>query len=236
MLRSWLRHLKFINTISNSNSPRGGASPLIFSTASNSGSVENLSQPGYRSSSPSQNALNQSQSSLDNISVDSQSSTGFIIPLSRSSPQDSESQLLSQSPMPGQSLTIPTDDQSLSSGSDSRPQTPLSFSCDPEEPGTKDQAQHTSKRGKHKRSLSTLSFSKLFPSSPHGVKSGEQELKERACEYCLRLLEQSERSKDSFFPMKNQTAYRITMIKLFVAMFDFINMIKVSCKIYYFFQ
>ena len=25
------------------------------------------------------------------------------------------------------------------------------------------------------------------------------------------------------------------MIKLFVAMFDFINMIKVSCKIYYFF-
>ncbi|RMX54680.1 hypothetical protein pdam_00009343 [Pocillopora damicornis] len=204
MLRSWLRHLKFINTISNSNSPRGGASPLIFSTASNSGSVENLSQPGYRSSSPSQNALNQSQSSMDNISVDSQSSTGFIIPLSRSSPQDSESQLLSQSPMPGQSLTIPTDDQSLSSGSDSRPQTPLSFSCDPEEPGTKDQAQHTSKRGKHKRSLSTLSFSKLFPSSPHGVKSGEQELKERACEYCLRLLEQSERK-----PSKQQDAMLI---------------------------
>ena len=196
MLRSWLQHLKFNNTTSNSNSPRGGASPLIFATASNSGSVENLSQPVFPYGSPSQNILNQSQSSLDNISIGSQSSTGFIIPLSRSSPQESENQSLSQSPLPGRSLDSPNDDQSLSSGSDSRPQTPLSFPLDPEEPGAK--AKPAAKRGKHQRTMSTLSFSKLFPSSLHGAKTGEQELKERACEYCLRLLEQSERSKRIF--------------------------------------
>ena len=194
MLRSWLQHLTFTTTTSNSVSPRESPSPVTFRTASNPGSVENLSQPTHPYGSPSQNALNQSQSSMDNISIGSHSSTGFIIPLSRSSPQEAENLSLSQSPILGRS----PDERSLeerSSGSDSRPQTPLSFPLDPEEAGVKTQAKPTLQRGKQQRSFSSVSFSKLFPSSLHGAKTGEQELKERACEYCLRLLEQSERSK-----------------------------------------
>lgn len=191
MLRSWLQHLTFTSTKSNSASPRDGPSPLIFATPSNSSSVENLNQSAYPYGSPSHNILNQSQSSMDNVSIGSQSSTGFIIPLSRSSPQESENRSLTQSPILGTS----PDEHSLSSGSDSRPQTPLSFPLDAEETGVKAQPQPAAKRGKHQRSMSSLSFSKMFPSSLHGTKTGEQELKERACEYCLRLLEQSERSK-----------------------------------------
>ena len=188
MLRSWLQHLTFTMSTSTSASPRDRRSPVTFPTASNPGSVENLSQTTYGS--PSHNTPNQSQSSMDNVSIGSQSSAGFIIPLSRSSPQGSENQSLAQSPILGRS----PDDRSLderSSGSDSRPQTPLNFPLDPEETGVKAQAKPTSQR----RSVSSLSFSKLFPSSLHCTKTGEQELKERACEYCLRLLEQSERSK-----------------------------------------
>ena len=184
MLRSWLQHLTFTTSTSASVSPRDRRSPVTLTTGSNPGSVENLTQATYPYGSPAHNTLDQSQSSMDNVSIGSQSSAGFIIPLSRSSPQGSGN----QSP----------DDRSLderSSDSDSRPQTPLNFPLDPEETGVKAQAKLAPPRGKHQRSASSVSFSKLFPSSPHGAKTGEQELKERACEYCLRLLEQSERSK-----------------------------------------
>lgn len=205
MLRSWLQHLTFTTTTSTSVSPRDRRSPVIFTTASNPGSVENLSQSTYPYGSPSHdNTLNQSQSSMDNVSIGSQSSTGFIIPLSRSSPQGSENQSLTQSPILGRSPDDRSPDE-RSSGSDSRPQTPLNFPLDPGETGVKAQSKPTSQRGKHLRSMSSLSFSKLFPSSLHGAKTGEQELKERACEYCLRLLEQSERSKKcviNFFFLK----------------------------------
>ena len=88
MLRSWLQHFTFAS--STSPSPRSGHSPLISATASQSGSVDNLSQSIHFSDSPSgHHTLDQSQSSMDNISIGSQSSTGFIIPLSRSSPQES---------------------------------------------------------------------------------------------------------------------------------------------------
>ena len=194
MLRPWLQHLTFTSTAAVSASPRSGHSPLIFTTASNSGSIENLSQSIHLSESPSHDTLNQSQSSMDNISIGSHSSTGFIIPLSRSSPQETGNQSLSQSPTLASSLDK-VDKDSLSSDSGSRPQTPVSFPLDPEETGAKDQPQPAAKHPKHQRTPSLLSFSKLFPSSLHGTKTGEQELKERACEYCLRLLEQSERSK-----------------------------------------
>lgn len=190
MLRSWLQHLTFATSTSTSVSPRDRRSPVAFATASNPGSVENLSQSTYLYGSPSRNTVNQSQSSMDNISVGSQSSTGFIIPLSRSSPQGCENQSLAQSPILGRSPDDRSPDE-RSSSSDSRPQTPLNFPLDPEETGVKALAKPTS----HRRSVSSLSFSKLFPSSLQGAKTGEQELKERACEYCLRLLEQSERSK-----------------------------------------
>lgn len=194
MLRSWLQHLTFTTSTSTSVSPRDRRSPVTLTTASNPGSVENLSQATYPYGSASHNTLDQSQSSMDNISIGSQSSAGFIIPLSRSSPQGSENQSLNQSPIPGRS----PDNRSLddrSSGSDSRPQTPLNFPLDPEETGVKAQAKPTPQWVKHQRSMSSVSFSKLFSSSLNGAKTGEQELKERACEYCLRLLEQSERSK-----------------------------------------
>ena len=186
--------------MSTSVSPKDRRSPVTLTTASNPGSVENLSQATYLYGSPSHNTLDQSQSSMDNVSIGSQSSAGFIIPLSRSSPQGSENQSLNQSPILGRSAMNDRspDNRSLdehSSGSDSRPQTPLNFPLDPEETGVKAQAKPTSQRGKHQRSASSVSFSKLFPPSLHGTKTGEQELKERACEYCLRLLEQSERSK-----------------------------------------
>lgn len=191
MLRSWLQHLTFTNATAASASPRSGHSPLIFTTASNSGSTENLNQSIHSSESPSHDTL---QLSMDNISIGSQSSTGFIIPLSSSSPQTTSNQSLSESPTLGRSPGK-VDNDSSSSESGSRPQTPMSFPLDPEEPGTKGQPPPAVKHPKHQRSHSMLSFSKLFPSSLHGVKTGEQELKERACEYCLRLLEQSERSK-----------------------------------------
>ena len=128
---------------------------------------------------------------MDSISIDSQSSTGFIIPLSRSSPQETGN----RSPILGRSPDI-AEKESLSSDSESRPETPLNFPVDPEEIRTKVKSpQPAAKLPKYQRSHSLLSFSKLFPSSLHGAKTGKQELKERACEYCLRLLEQSERSK-----------------------------------------
>ena len=194
MLRSWLQHLTFTMSTSTSVSPRDRRSPVTLTTASNPGSVENISQATYPYGSASHNTLDQSQSSMDNVSIGSQSSAGFIIPLSRSSPQGSENQSLNQSPILGRS----PDNRSLddrSSSSDSRPQTPLNFPLDPEETGVKAQAKLTPPRVKHQRSSSSVSFSKLFPTSLNGAKTGEQELKERACEYCLRLLEQSERSK-----------------------------------------
>lgn len=230
MLRSWLQHLTFTTTTSNSPSPRDSRSPVIFATASSSGSVENLSQPTLPYGSPSQNVLNQSQSSMDNISIGSQSSTGFIIPLSRSSPQESENQSLSQSPIPGRS----PDEQSLedpSSGSDSRPQTPLSFPLDAEDTGFKPQVKPAAQRGKHRRSLSSVSFSKLFPSSLHGAKTGQQELKERACEYCLRLLEQSERSKKSEI---NFFVYIFQLTKCYNIFCQRLRLIKLICRLCWF--
>ena len=203
MLRSWLQHLKFTTSTSTSVSPRDRRSPVTLTTASNPGSVENLSQAAYPYGSASHNTLDQSQSSMDNVSIGSQSSAGFIIPLSRSSPQGSENQSLNQSPVLGRRSP---DNRSLddrSSSSDSRPQTPLNFPLDPEETGGKAQEKPTPQRVKHQRSMSSLSFSKLFPSSLNGTKTGEQELKERACEYCLRLLEQSERSKKHFLTFFN---------------------------------
>lgn len=202
MLRSWLQHFTFAS--STAPSPRSDHSPLISATASQSGSVENLSQSIQFSDSPSgHRTLDQSQSSMDNISIDSQSSTGFITPLSRSSPQESGAHSFSQSPSLGQ-LTDRVDKDSSSNDSGSRPQTPLTFPLDPEEISTKVQTQAAAKQLRHQRSHSTLSFSKLFPSSLHGAKTGEQELKERSCEYCLRLLEQSERSKfpKQHFPLQ----------------------------------
>ena len=137
---------------------------------------------------------------MDSISIGSQSSTGFITPLSRSSPQETGNQPMSHSPILGRFPDKTDDRDSLqSSDSGSRPQTPVSFPLDTEDTSDKGQPQPKAKHSKHQRSHSLLSFSKLFPSSLHGTKTGEQELKERACEYCLRLLEQSERSKCYFF-------------------------------------
>ena len=78
----------------------------------------------------------------------------------------------------------------------------MNFPLDAEEIGAKVKSL---KIPKNQRSHSMLSFSKLFPSSLHGVKIGQQELKERACEYCLRLLEQSERSKFAWHVKQSQT-------------------------------
>ena len=194
MLRSWLQHLTFTSSTAPSASlPSGGRSPLIFTTPSNSASTENLTQSIHLSESPSHNTPDQSQSSMDTISIGSQSSTGFVTPLSCSSPQEIGNQ--SQSPILGRFSDKLDDRDSLSSDSGSRPQTPMSFPLDTEDASDRGQSQPTAKQSKHQRSHSLLSFSKLFPSSLHGAKTGEQELKERACEYCLRLLEQSERSK-----------------------------------------
>lgn len=188
MLRSWLQHLSFTSITAASSSPRSPHSPLIFTSPSNPGSAENLSQSTHLSDSSSHDI----QSSMDNVSIGSQSSSiGFAIAVLHSSPQEIGNQFLSQSPSSGRSPDK-SDKESLSSDSESRPGTPLSFPLDAEEIGAKVKSL---KIPKTQRSHSMLSFSKLFPSSLHGAKTGQQELKERACEYCLRLLEQSERSK-----------------------------------------
>lgn len=197
MLRSWLQHLSFTSITAASSSPRSPHSPLIFTSPSNPGSAENLSQSTHLSDSSSHDI----QSSMDNVSIGSQSSAGFTIPVLRSSPQEIGNQSLSQSPYLGRSPDK-CDKESLSSDSESRPETPLSFPLDAEETGAKIKSL---KMPKSLRSHSMLSFSKLFPSSLHGAKTGQQELKERACEYCLRLLEQSERSKFARHVKKSQS-------------------------------
>lgn len=196
MLRSWLQHLSFTSITAASSSPRSPHSPLIFTSPSNPGSAENLSQSTHLSDSSSHDI----QSSMDNVSIGSQSSAGFTIPVLRSSPQEIGNQSSSQSPYLGRSPDK-SDKESLSSDSESRPATPLSFPLDAEETGAKIKSL---KMPKSQRSHSMLSFSKLFPSSLHGAKTGQQELKERACEYCLRLLEQSERK-----PSRQQDAILI---------------------------
>ena len=184
ILRLWLKLIQNI-------APVGDHSPLVSATGSNSASIENLTEFPSADESSSQGILN--QSSLDNISVGSQTSAGFIIPFLRSSPQETGSRSPTQSPIFG----ISPGGHSLLEGSDSRPQTPLNFLAQPGSDDTRVRTQIPSPiLGRSQRSMSTISFSKLFPSSQHGTKSGEQLLKEGACEYCLRLLEQSERSKN----------------------------------------
>lgn len=190
MLRPWLQQPAFTSQIVPSGSPRSPRSPMVSVPASNSGSMENISESPHLSSSAFPSTLSQSQSTLDNMSIGSHSSASYVIPILQSSPLEPGI----QSPIVGQ-FSENADRDSISSDGGSRPQTPLSFPLDPEEIATKSQAYSAAKRVKHKRSHSNLSFSKLFPPSGQGVKSGQQELKERACEYCLRLLEQSERSK-----------------------------------------
>lgn len=164
-------------------SPRGTSSPA--NVGSRSTSVENLSHSPARSTTPElqENLLFQSQSSLDNVSIDSQSSTGFIIPLS------SPDRTPTSSPLPF--LARSPGDQILFAGGGSRPQTPLSFS---EESVEKSKSQFQTSSVPSKRISAVPNFSKLFPHR-HGPRSGFTELKEKACEYCLRLIEQSERSK-----------------------------------------
>lgn len=203
VLRPWLHHLTLTSPTAPTGSPRSAHSPMISVTASNSGSMENISQSIPLSASPVLSTLSQSQSMTDNISISSQSSSDFTIPLSRSSPQEPGDQSLSHSPILGQ-FYDKADVDSISSNNSSRPQTPLNFPLDPEEIGSKGLASSAARQLKHQRSYSNVSFSKLFPASGHGVKTGEQELKERTCEYCLRLLEQSERK-----PSKQQDAILI---------------------------
>lgn len=187
MLRPWLQQPGFASQIVPSGSPRSPRSPMVSVPVSNSGSMENISESPHLSTSAFPSTLSQSQSTFDNMSIGSHSSASYVVPVLQSSPLEPGI----QSPVVSENA----DRDSISSDGGSRPQTPLSFPLDPEEIATKSQAYSAAKRVKHKRSHSNLSFSKLFPPSGQGVKSGQQELKERACEYCLRLLEQSERSK-----------------------------------------
>ena len=176
MLRSWL---KFIATTSASrtetSSVQGERSPVSFLNNSRVGSLESLSQsfPILDSSSQLGDLL-QSPSNPDTISIGSQSSVGFFMPMS-------------QSPLPQSPLGRSPDSDSVISGG-SRPHTPLSFPLVTEESADRP-------KGLRSRSPSVTSFFKLFPSSQTGAKTGQLELKEKACDYCLRLLEQSERSK-----------------------------------------
>ncbi|XP_044184547.1 AP-5 complex subunit zeta-1-like [Acropora millepora] len=196
MLRPWLQQPGFTSQIVPSGSPRSPRSPMVSVPVSNSGSMENISESPHLSTSTFPSTLSQSQSTFDNMSISSHSSASYVVPVLQSSPLEPGI----QSPVVSENA----DRDSISSDGGSRPQTPLSFPLDPEEIATKSQAYSAAKRVKHKRSHSNLSFSKLFPPSGQGVKSGQQELKERACEYCLRLLEQSERK-----PGKQQDAILI---------------------------
>jgi hypothetical protein len=75
----------------------------------------------------------------------------------------------------------------------SRSQTPLSFPLTAEDPEERPKSQMSSNKGPQRKFSRKISFAKLFPQQ--GPKTGQQELREKACEYCLRVLEQSERSK-----------------------------------------
>lgn len=210
MLRPWLQQPAFkTQIIVPSGSPRSPHSPMVPVTVSNSGSIENISESPHLSASAFPSTLSQSQSTLDNVSVGSHSSAGYVTPISQSSPLEPGIQSTSESPIVGQ-FSESTDRDSISSDGGSRPQTPLSFLLDPEEIATKSLTNFAAKRVKHKRSHSNLSFSKLFPPSGQGVKNGQQELKERACEYCLRLLEQSERSKIVY--LKSRSTFELGLI------------------------
>lgn len=211
MLRPWLQQPAFTSQIVPSGSPRSPRSPMVSVPVSNSGSMENISESLHLSASAFPSTLSQSQSTVDDMSIDSRSSAGYVIPILQSSPLESDIQLLS---IVGQ-FSENADRDSISSGGGSRPQTPLSFPLDPGEIATKSQANSAAKQVKHKRSHSNLSFSKLFPPSGQGVKSGQQELKERACEYCLRLLEQSERSKIVW--LKRGSTFELGLISLLSA-------------------
>ena len=181
LLRYWLKHTK-MPTLSRCGTP----SPI--SAGSRTTSVESLTHSTLHIGTPDspENLLLQSQSSLDNISIDSQSSAGFILPSSQSSPSRVQ---LSSSPLPF--LAKSPGEQIMFGGRTSRPQTPLGF---PEEPSDRNKGQFQARSVPSRRISTVATFSKLF-SHHQGPKSGCIELQEKACEYCLRLIEQSERSE-----------------------------------------
>ena len=183
LLRYWLKYVKVSKN--GTSSPQG--TPLPGTASSRSTSMENLNQSPVRLGTPEphDHLLSRSQSSMDNVSIDSQSSAGFIIPLSQSSPHRTRS--FSPSPVLGWSPA----DQPVFTGDGSCPQTSLSFL---EESTERSRSQAQSRGVPSRRISSVTSFSKLFPHQ-QGQRSGFTELKEKACEYCLRLIEQSERSE-----------------------------------------
>ncbi|XP_031554172.1 AP-5 complex subunit zeta-1-like isoform X2 [Actinia tenebrosa] len=176
MLRSWLLNTGAVQAELDQGpvyTPQEGTPPLSFTIGSSSRSPsENISQsPSRESLSFQDGILKRSQDNLDNISINSQSSIGMFIPP------------ISQSPV-SQMTSSPT--ESLGS----RSQTPLNFPLTAEDPEERPQSQVSSSKGQRKLSRN-ISFAKLF--TQQGPKTGQQELRENACEYCLRVLEQSER-------------------------------------------
>lgn len=180
MLRSWLLNTGAVQAQLDQSrvySPHEGTSPVSFTMGSPSRSpgAENISQsPSRESISFQDSILKRSQDNLDNISISSQSSLGMAIPP------------MSQSPV-SQMTSSPTG--SLGS----RSQTPLNFPLTAEDPEERPQSQLSSSKQPQRKMSRKISFAKLFPQQ--GPKTGQQELRENACEYCLRVLEQSERSK-----------------------------------------
>lgn len=183
MLRSWLLNTGSVQAQSNEGPVYEGHSPgnVSFSIGSHNSSPETTNQ------SPSRDelTLKTPQDNLDNISISSQSSRGFNIARS-ASPSD---QFISPSPVLG---------KSPGSG-DSRPQTPLSFPLTAE-----DTEERPPSRGRERKMSRKISFTQLFVQQ--GPKTGQQELREKACEYCLRVLDQGERSKN-FILLENNIIY-----------------------------
>ncbi|XP_048576058.1 AP-5 complex subunit zeta-1 isoform X2 [Nematostella vectensis] len=188
MLRTWLMNTDVLQPTDN-NIQSGVL--LQHSPISTPRSLIDTSQPS-RHSSPSQEPFETTATSLDNLSIGSQTSAGFYIPMS----QSPDNQSGAQSPALGSS---PDDRASLYSSGLERASTPLSFPLTLEE-STERYA--PPKRGHQKKLSRNISFTKLFPhTAQQGPLTGQEELREKAVEYCLRVLQQSERK-----PAKMQDA------------------------------